>query len=232
MNNNVICLKWGNKFHSEYVNVLYRKIKQYSPTLTFHCITDNETDIDPNINIIPCYPELETWWNKLYVFSKDFPIKGSLLFLDLDLIITNDITPLFEYEYPRPCIIHDFLKNQIKDWKRFNSSVFRLEHGTLSKVFDTFLENKEKYLKRFRGDQDFIYFMTQLDFDYWPQDWILSYKLDMRKDKFLKTTDYGKDFVVRVDDVYIPKENKIIAFHGWPMLHLCNDKWIKNYWSQ
>ena len=56
---NIICVKWGPKYIPEYVNILKNMCKRQSTVdFKFSCITDDETGLDEDINIIkfPCSP--------------------------------------------------------------------------------------------------------------------------------------------------------------------------------
>ena len=77
----------------------------------------------------------ERGWTKLTTFEADLHgLRGSALFLDLDVVIVDDITPFFEQ--PGEFLI-------IHDWKRpwritGNSSVYRFELGAHPEVLDRF----------------------------------------------------------------------------------------------
>ena len=88
--NHVVCVKWGNKYVSQYANILYNMVKRHTTVpFEFHCITDNATGLDTNIKSImfPNHPWIKTWWSELWMFSPDMPLKGNILFFDLDVII-------------------------------------------------------------------------------------------------------------------------------------------------
>ena len=96
--NNVVCVKWGNKYIAKYVNVLYSMCKRnITVPFEFHCITDDVNGLDPNIKTImlPKHPWIKTWWSKLWMFSNEFPLKGTILYFDLDIIIFNNVCLLY-----------------------------------------------------------------------------------------------------------------------------------------
>ena len=92
----IICMKWGNRYGPEFVNRLYNSIKRHTKKPTrLICYTDNRDKIDSNIicNSLPKInlPEKfsKTPWRKISVWQ--YPLnemKGDILFLDLDLVIT------------------------------------------------------------------------------------------------------------------------------------------------
>ena len=98
--NHVVCVKWVNKYISKYANVLYNMCKRnITVPYEFHCITDDVRGLDPNIKtlMLPKDPWIKTWWSKLYMFHKDLPLSGELLYFDLDVVIFRNIDNLWTY---------------------------------------------------------------------------------------------------------------------------------------
>ena len=51
--NHVVCVKWGNKYPSIYVNVLKNMVARHtSVTYQFTCLTDDPNGIDEDVNIM------------------------------------------------------------------------------------------------------------------------------------------------------------------------------------
>ena len=126
--NHIVCVKWGNKYISQYANILYNMVKRHTTVpFEFHCITDDIKGLDPHIKTIklPNDPWIKTWWSKLWMFGSHFPLKGNILFFDLDVIVFKNIDELFNYNPDKFMIIRDFNRCRIKDWKLCNSSVMR-----------------------------------------------------------------------------------------------------------
>ena len=64
-----LCIRWGNRIQSDYVNNLYKMVQQnYSKRHKFICYTDDPEGIDKNIKIrsIPTVDTLhpDTWFGK------------------------------------------------------------------------------------------------------------------------------------------------------------------------
>ena len=97
----IICMKWGSKYDSKYVNRLYNQCVDYIKIpFNFHCITDDKEGIKSCIYIHD-YNEYKTpighWGGKVNTSEKlraiTNPIfKNKILYLDLDLLILKDIT--------------------------------------------------------------------------------------------------------------------------------------------
>ena len=79
--NHIVCVKWGNKYISQYVNVLKSMITRHTTVpFQFHCFTEDKKGLDADINIIP-FPNgthIKSWWSKLAMFQNDIGIKGTI----------------------------------------------------------------------------------------------------------------------------------------------------------
>ena len=231
-NNYVVCLKYGDKYSAEYVNKLYSMVKRnLTIPFEFVCFTENSEGIDSEIRVEPLKVQsgITGWWYKPMFFDKQFPLKGTILFFDLDVIIFENIDKLFRFQPGKFCIIRDFTRHQIKDWSKMNSSVFRLETGSLSYVYDNFMSNVKLHTKRFHGDQDFIYSQVQKDFCFWPDEWIQSYKWEMRGKPPTSRVNGVRNFVKPGEPKILP-ETSVAVFHGEPNPHNCIDPWCASNW--
>lgn len=229
----IVCLKHGDKYDASYVNVLYNMVKRHcSLPFEFVCFTENTSGLSPDIITMPLpqIPAIKGWWYKPYFFSGDFPLKGSILYIDLDVIIFRNINKLFEFNLGKFCILKDFNRSLRPQWQKFNSSVFRLETGSKRSVYDNFLKDPLTPIKRFHGDQDWIYDQIKTDFYYWPNEWIQSYKWEMRGRPPMVRDRHGKRNFSAPGNPKILDETAIAVFHGEPNPHNCIDPWCKENW--
>jgi hypothetical protein len=195
----------------------------------FVCFTDDASGINPAIEIQPI-PNINVlgWWNKLWFLSEDFPLSGTVLFLDLDLVIFRSIDCLFDFNPSKFCIVRDFTRQQIPTWKKMNSSVFRFESHVYSDVYNFFNKNKKSFTARYSGDQDYLYDQIK-EFEFWPDEWVMSYKWEMRNRTQLVKTANGLNF--RNDEPpTVNPETAIAVFHGKPNPHECKDSWVIQHW--
>lgn len=197
---------------------------------TFACITENPQGLDANIHIIPlpAYDKLQGWWFKPYVFSNEIPIDGTILFFDLDLVIVKNFDYLWTHEPNKFCIIRDFARSRIKHWTKFNSSVFRLEKGQHAHVWDNLISDFNA-LKKMHGDQDWIHLQIKSNYAYWPDQWIQSYKWEIRS----KSDLVGVNSARRFSDVKNPsiaRDTSILVFHGDPKPDQVKDPIIVDNW--
>lgn len=206
----IFCMKWGKLYGPEYVNRLYAMVtRNLSYPFKMVCFTDDETGIIPEVQCFPI-PAMELpgglperMWKKLSTLKEDlYGLKGTALFLDLDIVIVAPIDCFFDY--PGDFLI---IKDYKKQWRiTGNSSVYRFEIGQHGYVFDDFLQNFDEIRKRHRNEQEYL---TQAIYDkgklaYWPKEWCPSYKYDC-------VSRFPLAFWVKP---FIPKGAKIIIFHG------------------
>tara|TARA_B100000214_G_C23961144_1_gene625326 strand:+ start:513 stop:1211 length:699 start_codon:yes stop_codon:yes gene_type:complete len=230
--NHVVCVKWGNKYISKYANVLKNMVKRNCTIdYQFHCITDDPNGLDSDINVIkfPSDPGIKTWWSKLWMFSPEIPLKGTILYFDLDVIIFNNIDSLFTHNPDKFNIIRDFNRCRVKDWKQSNSSCMKWNAGTMNYLWNDFKSDSAKIMRQNHGDQDWIMKRAKDDINWFPDEWIRSYKWEMVgfKDTKLLTKE-GKKFFRKPADVY--PENKVAVFHGEPKPFNCADEWVVKNW--
>ena len=231
--NYVACLKWGDKYTSDYVNKLYAMVdRNITLPYEFVCFTENTKDIDKNITTHPL-PRLQAdgWWYKPMFVGNELPIKGTLLFLDLDVIVFKNIDKLFSFEPNKFVICRDFNRSIRPDWNRMNSSVFRTTIGQYDHLYQGFKSNTQVHITKHRGDQDWMYANIH-DHAFWPDEWIMSYKWEMRsrQDLHIDTTTRKRNFKLDAPPI-VANETSIAVFHGEPNPANANDTWVKEHWG-
>jgi hypothetical protein len=178
----VLCMKWGTKYGPEYINRLYGMVARHlRGSFRFVCLTDDDAGVRSEVQCLPIPPMIlpaarrDGGWRKLTTFEADlYGLKGTALFLDIDIVIVDDITPFFE-------LPGEFLV--IHDWKRpwrvtGNSSVYRFELGAHTDVLSYFRDHVEEVQSNFRNEQAYLsdFLHRQGKMGYWPADWCRSYK--------------------------------------------------------
>tara|TARA_B100000424_G_C22898476_1_gene477897 strand:- start:373 stop:1188 length:816 start_codon:yes stop_codon:yes gene_type:complete len=231
---NILCLKHGTKYNSHYVNVLYNMIQRnLIGDFNLYCLTEDPKGIDERIHIIPL-PNLPLfgWWYKPYIFSAEIPIIGTILFFDLDIIISSNINKLFDYAPNKCCILRDFIKLVRPSWNRYNSSIIRYNSKELDFVWQTFINNHQHYMRKYHGDQDFLFEVFDKKATYWPDAWIKSWKWEIRKSKQVNlNSSKGKRKFLQIENVVPNPECCIQVFHGDPNPHNCDDPFIIKHWK-
>jgi len=183
---NVICVKWGEKYSAAYVNRLKIMLdKHLTLPFTMWCYTDDRHGVDNNINIIdiPEEDHLEGWWNKMAVFKESMPYDGRCMYLDLDIVIQNNIDELYRFQahslvgvwthwnqvwtdetHPDPTQRHKI---------PFNSSVMTWTKHNYTWLWDYFWSDHNAHILKYYGDDKFIGNSVQ-SFVTFPQPWVYS----------------------------------------------------------
>ncbi len=230
-----VCLKHGTKYDAEYVNILHSMFKRHAPSdVRFACYIDNSNGLDNSIEAfkLPTVSNVRGWWYKPLFFSPDLPTQGTILYSDLDVVIFRDISKFFDVHPNKFCILRDFTRKMRSDWKKFNSSIFRLEVGSQSYIYENFIKDPTAHIRQHHGDQDYIYdqvVQAKYPFQYYPDKWAESYKWEMRNMAPITRINGVRNFVQK-GQPHIHKDTSIAVFHGQPNPKDCIDDWVIQNW--
>lgn len=232
---NVLCVKWGDKYDAQYVNKLYDMVSaNYAEDFTMHCYTDDATNIDSHIKIIPIPEdnELEIWWNKLCMFKKDFgniPSGEQILFFDLDLVIQNDIQPILDCQKDGKLTM---LKCYWKDRNKMlqtaegpirkrdimvNSSVLVWKANELRNYWNHFEKSQDEHLMKYVGIDRYIHH-EGFNYEVFPKGLVYSYR-------------EGALFNVDNTTALHRDTFTICIFHQFPKQDEVEDQWVLDYWN-
>ena len=231
----VLCLKHGTKYSADYVNKLYNMVmRNCTLDIEFVCLTEDSAGINENVKILPLPKGLAGWWCKPYVFSNDLPLKGTILYMDLDVVIASNIDKLFTYQPDHWCTIRDFTRAMRPKWHKYNSSVVRFNTGQLNFVWEEFSKDPAAVQKRYFGDQDYLFDITlkRKQAMLYPDSWIQSWKWEVRKSKlFAHGGTKGNRRFAEIENVKPRVECCVCVFHGDPNPSTCFDPWVVDNWK-
>ncbi len=210
---NIICMKWGTKFGPEYANRLHGMVSRHlKRPHRFVCFTDDGEGLDHGIDARPLPsmdlpPGKERGWRKLSTFQNPLAdLEGTTLFLDLDVIILQDIDCFFDP--PGDFLIaRDWMF--ARPWRHTgNSSVYRFEAGAHPEVYAEFVADIDAVKARVRNEQSYLSrWMKQKGmFQFWPENWCVSFKGHCVPPFPVNTWKAPPR----------PKDAKIVIFHGNP----------------
>lgn len=184
----ILCMKWGTKYGPEYVNRLYTMVRRHlSGDFNFVCLTDDSRGIRAEVQCHPIPPlnlnlkpgQRDGAWKKLTTFEGELHgLRGTALFLDLDVVIVGSLDDFFT-QSGEFLIIHDYPR-----FWRFgqriigNSSVYRFTLGAHADVLAHFRAHTQQVLQNHRNEQHFLshFLHRQGKLGYWPQGWCPSFK--------------------------------------------------------
>ena len=208
-------MKWGVKYGPEYVNRLYAMVRRHlRGDFSFVCLTDDVRGICAEVQCFPI-PALgfevpigqpDRAWKKLTTFEADLHgLRGTALFIDLDVVVVGDLDAFFE-QPGEFLIIHDYARA----WRRRritgNSSVYRFEIGAHADVLAYFRQNTNAVRTAYRNEQTYLshFLHRQGKLDYWPASWCPSFKYHS-----IPTWpgNYWRE-------PFVPEGARIVVFHG------------------
>ena len=156
---NIIFVKHGDKYSAGHVNRLYKQLKEYFPNVKYLCYTEDSVGVD--IKCVPCFkkPSLKFWWNKLAMFSANFPVQGKCLFFDLDMDVKDN--PSLFLKWDGLTILKDYWKDDLYMAPHaydvnINSSVITWTAGEQTHIWDHFTTNKDYFMRKYKGIDRFL----------------------------------------------------------------------------
>lgn len=218
---NILTLKWGTRYGPHYVNRLAAGVRRHlTLPYRFVCFTDDKSGLAEGIEAHPL-PSLDlpdrlnpSTWLKLALFGDDLAgLKGQSMFLDLDLLVTDNIDCFFDYRPDKICIIHNWIERRKELFRGRpnigNSSVFRFRSGESQHVVDQYNSERDWAIANFFPPQTYLTHCIKERMAFWPEDWVRSFKRHCRPIwpfNHLLTPQF-------------PRGAKMIAFHGRPDPH-------------
>ncbi|WP_103172331.1 hypothetical protein [Paracoccus sp. SY] len=252
----ILTMKWGTLYSADDVNRLFRQIRRHlTRPHRFICFTDDARGLDRGIEAMPL-PELglppghgDTRWRKLAIFRRDLAgLSGTALFLDIDLVVVDDLQPFFDLPGAFHIIRDDDLfrpkplrrVNPSRD--RFlhsvgNSSVFRFEIGQHAYILDAYLADPAGATARYEISQQFqsAQLAAHGNLNYWPKGWCVSFKNDC----------VPRHLSSYLRDPVLPERAKIVLFAGAPKMEdvfagrghkwyrrIGNIDWLRQAWDR
>jgi len=216
---NVVCLFWGAKYSIDYVNKLYSMVKRnLTVPYQFICYTNH-----PSLNFsegiirkgLP-FNQYEGWFNKLTLFSNEADLKGNNLYLDLDVVILENIDELATFGRDDTFgIINDFKPSIV-----YNSSIMKFNNITAEHIWKSFKSDETNMLRN-HGDQEIIshYMKESPHLKIMPDEWTFSYKWSDRKQPRIYNPNYER------------MPGKVAVFHGKPNPHESRESWVLHNWK-
>ena len=160
---NIVCLKWGDKYGPEYVNRLFYAIERHvTREHRFWCVTEDDAGIDWRIRRSPLKIDhgLETWWNKIQLFSNNLliPAGEQIFYIDLDTLIVANIDDLLTDRIPEIVVLRDFYHGIAKTAGLVGSGLMSWRHGQYQHIWDQFIKDPQAAIMSCRphGDQRWI----------------------------------------------------------------------------
>ena len=235
---NFACVCYGLKYKLEYVQKLYNMV-QKNTTIPhkFYLFTDHvnpQQQIKGDV-IVKQFPmfNLQGWWNKMQLFHPGM-LEGTTLYMDLDVVITDNIDCFFTYEEDSKVVL---MRDFNLTTKGFNSSIMRFNNDIMTPCVWEPYQKEKKILDKLQGDQNVIsqcIKQTPENYKVYPDEWTFSAKWYDRSSPRFKRSEWTFK--------HYPGA-KVAVFHGKPdPLQLADPHphesydmdtiaWVKNHWK-
>jgi len=187
---NVVTFLWNNGYRNykpEHVNMLANMVKHFSPDCGFICLTDETEGFNDKVQVVklpdsayrvagiqaPQGKQFPSSYRRLWCFSDEAAMLGErILLLDLDCMVLNDLSPLFEID-------SDFV-----GWKpdsvwgredRLGGGTWLLRTGQLGWLWDKFTDEPARLIAETKAmgwngsDQAILSRFLQTKYPIWPK---------------------------------------------------------------
>ncbi|TRD16671.1 glycosyl transferase [Palleronia caenipelagi] len=184
----IICINWGTKYGPRYVNRLYAGVaRNVTPPFRFVCFCDDPSGMRPEVETQPL-PEIDyeiprtrtgIWPKSRLWGAKLGDLSGPVLFLDLDVIVTGSLDPLFEYGAPEKVVLARNPSNLLE--KLGQTSVFRFPVGGLLPLQERFKADPQAIAETYRYEQRFVTREAPGGPEFYPRAWVAHFRRDCRR---------------------------------------------------
>jgi len=207
----------GEVYNYKYVNNLVDGIKE---NLTIDheivCLTDDPKGLSKSIDrVVKFRHNYPKWWGKIELFRPDIFEDRQVFYFDLDTFIVGNLDEIVFYD-GEFCALRDFYHLH-----SMGSGVMSWHGERVYRLYEDFKSNSNTGMSRFSGVGD--------------QGWIEMYKpspSDYFQDIFPNQIVSYKAHCIKANNtVNLPKNAKVICFHGKPRPHEINNV-LKRYWKQ
>lgn len=168
----IACVLWQGvtgQYHPLHVERLKRQVEPYAPEHRFVCLSNTQPwQQGDGIEYIPLQDGNKGWWSKLELFRPGL-FDGRVLYLDLDVEVVGDLTPIIEYP-SRFASIKDYMNP-----KQINSSVMVFDPGAGAAAYTS-----DPPITDYHGDQGFISDAIP-DIERFPKEWCPSYRMQVKR---------------------------------------------------
>lgn len=214
---NIVCMKWGTKYGNDYVNRLYNMVsRNMTRPFRFVCYTDNKEGINPAVEVYDHPPfeaaSLQTMgaYRKKTLCRADLaPFKEGerFLYLDLDLVIMDNIDAVFDYKPEADFII-------CYNWTRGNgtignSSVTMMRVGPLDYIAKDMEKDFLTYQAQYKtASQEYMSAKVIEKYgklEFWPDAWCKSFQFHIMPSRMMRWIKKPQQ---------PPKGTKFLIFHG------------------
>lgn len=201
----------GDTYNHRYVNALATNIKKHvSVPHKIVCLTDDSSGIDQTIvKIIPLKHGLPKWWSKVELFNSANFDTPRVFYIDLDTVLVGNIDHILHGDGHQFVALRDFyhmftLQTGIMCWN----------NGEFDHIYEKFIPRMHYFASPEIGDHVWI-------------------GENCTKHPAFFQDIYGNEIVSYKKDCKngtVPRNAKIVCFHGNPRPHAVRDEFVLSNW--
>jgi len=245
----IVCIKWGDKFPAYYVNRLFAGVARHMDRpFRFVCYTEKPEGIRSDVEIHPlpsvAYEErlvkaMTTGrrrgaWRKVTILQHGAGrLSGPCLVMDLDVVVTGPLGPLFDHAPGKVVMGRDWLERR-RGRVGGHGSVYRFDPLLHSFLLGDFEADFDAAIA-WKGEQKYISMTAHRHgaLQYFPDGWICSFKRQ-------SIPAFPLNFMV---EPRLPADCRVMCFHGTPKMEeaLVGDcaklqyrtrpaRWLREHW--
>ncbi|MCH2095201.1 MAG: glycosyl transferase [Rhodobacteraceae bacterium] len=223
---NIICIKWGTVFGPEYVNRLYSGVRRnIDYPVRFMCMTEHAEGLHPQVEVLPLPSEpyqhdmdaalavanRQGAMKKVSLFRKGLipDLQGHVLGFDLDVVITGDLTQIYDMAPGKVCMRHDWTEKR-KGRPTGHGSVFRYNPELHGFLYKDIAGNAYSEVEQARGSEQRYTSHKAMErgcFEYIPETQVVSFKYDCNG--------FPLNYLRAPK---LPADARVVCFHGRPKM--------------
>lgn len=231
----VACVIHSDGYSWEYVERLYNSVcRNLSLPVQFHVYTEHDRSVPPHM-IKHCLEEWpgvkgpkKSWWYKMQLFNAQHH-PGDLMYLDLDVVIVNDLSWIVQQPANYLWTLRDFRYLQKGSHSGMNSSLMWWNVAEFDWVWQKFnTAGRQDIIKRYHGDQDYInVIVDHTRKRFYPEQHAASYRWQAH--------DGGMNWHTRKQKspgagTQFAGDTSLLIFHGRPKPHEVDDPVVHRHW--
>lgn len=230
------CVIHGETYSWDYVEKLYRMLSRHLPNgIRLHVYTEAHRTVPSHMikHELVEWPGVNgpkrSWWYKMQLFDNAH-FSGPLLYLDLDVVVYNNLNWVREAHLDCFWTIRDFRYLQKPGYDKMNSSLMYWDTTKFGWVWDKFCEEDiSKVVTRWPGDQDYINQVIQpSQRRYFDDQHFQSFRW--------QALDGGMNFRSRKANqpgggIRLSPDASVLVFHGKPKPHEVTHPQIQQLWN-
>jgi len=217
--NVVLVLRTGGDFNLNDVDLLVHHLRyryKGKSRLNIYCLhngLNEKSKFEMNgYTLLPMSVDWPKWWSKINLFSPALNALRPFIYFDLDTAVVRDWDEAIVSVKSSNAFIT--LENFYHRNNLASGVMWIPDNHKMDSVFTEFAKYSEKYMKSFKGDQNFISSIIKPDLFF--QDYT---------NKFTTFKPYKKGWLTE-----IPKEVSFVCFHGKPRIHEAKSvEWVNQY---